>query len=103
MDDEVTKVIEPTQTPARKWDYIFHSETDTGYLIIKIDADSKEEAIKLAKVEFEELGDTPDSTDADATWHSGMPVYLGKFNYEITDKGKRITERGEVIDFSSIQ
>jgi hypothetical protein len=82
---------------------VFHAETDTGYITVKVDADSKEEAMALAKAEFEEWGDTDDSTDGNAIWHSGMTVYLGKFNYEITEDGEKITERGEVVDFSTIE
>jgi len=104
METETTEAIEPTQTPPRVWDYVFHAETSTGYLIVKIDAESKEEAIKLAKIEFEEWGDTPESTDGDSPWHPGLTVYLGKFSYEYHGEGIDNTiERGEVVDFSSIQ
>ena len=103
METETMETTEPTQTPPRVWDYVFHAETSNGYLIVKIDAESKEEAIKLAKIEFEEWGDTPDSTDGDSPWHSGLPVYLGKFSYELNEDNTITTERGEVVDFSSIQ
>jgi hypothetical protein len=93
MEEETKKVF----------DYIFHAETDGGYIIVKVDADSKKEAIKIAKAEFEEWGDTDESIDGDSIWHKNMTVYLGKFNYEITEDGNTIMEPGEVIDFSSIQ
>lgn len=92
---EVTNIDEPTQTPPRVWDYVFHAETDNGYLIVKIDADSKGEAIKMAKQEFEEWGDD--------IWTPAMPVYVGKFSYELNEDRTITTERGEVVDFSSIQ
>jgi len=95
METETTEAIEPTQTPPRIWDYVFHTETSNGYLLVKIDANSKEEAIKMAKEEFDEWG-----TDI---WTPDMPVYIGKFSYELNKDSTVTTERGEVVDFSSIQ
>jgi hypothetical protein len=92
---ETTEAIEPTQTPPRVWDYVFHAETSNGYLIVKIDAESKDEAIKLAMEEFTEWGTE--------IWTPDMPVYLGKFSYELNEDNTITTERGEVVDFSSIQ
>jgi hypothetical protein len=92
---ETTEAIEPTQTPPRVWDYVFHAETHNGYLLVKIDAESKDEAIKMAKEEFDEWG-----TDI---WTPDMPVYIGKFSYELNEDNTITTERGEVVDFSSVQ
>jgi hypothetical protein len=93
MTMEPVETTEPTQTPPKVWDYVFHTETKHGYIIVKIDADSKEEAIKMAKKEFDEHIWTPD-----------IPVYIGKFEYEYHGEDVDITtERGEVVDFSSIQ
>ncbi len=93
---ETTEALEPTQTPPRVWDYVFHVETKQGFLVVKIDANSKEEAIKMAKEEFTEWG-----TDI---WTPNMPVYIGKFEYEYYGEDvDTTTKRGEVVDFSSIQ
>jgi hypothetical protein len=75
---------------------VFHAETSNGYLIVKIDAESKDEAIKLAMEEFTEWGPQ--------IWTPDIPVYLGKFEYEYHGEDVDITtKRGEVVDFSSIQ
>ena len=88
--------VEPTQT-YREYDYIFHAETERGYLLLKMDAESKDEALRLAKAEFEEW-------KQDGIWNPNMPVYLGKFSYEYHGEDvDRTIERGEVVDFSSIQ
>jgi len=99
MNDEVIDSVEaskPTQT-YREYDYIFHAETENGYLLFKADAESKDEALSLAKAEFEEW-------QQQGIWNPDMPVYLGKFSYEYHGEDVDNTvERGEVIDFSSIQ
>lgn len=78
-------------------EYTFHSKITDGYLVLKINADSKDEVLRLAKSEFEEW-------KQERIWHSNMPVYLGEFSYDYhgEDVDPTLT-RGEVIDFSSIQ
>jgi hypothetical protein len=102
MTMETVETTEPTQTPPKVWDYIFHTETLDGLIIVKINADSKEEAIELAKIELDEWGDTPNSSDGNSPY-IGMPVYLGQFNHYMDEHGVTTIERGEVVDFSSIQ
>ena len=90
----MNETTEPTQTPAKVWDYLFHTETSNGYIVVKINADSKEKAIEMAYEEFQELG---------SIWNPTMPVYAGEFAYEYHGEDVDITtERGEVVDFSSI-
>lgn len=92
----MNETTEPTQapTPTKVWDYLFHTETSNGYVIVKINADSKEKAIEMAYEKFQELG---------SIWNPTMPVYAGKFAYEYHGEDVDITtERGEVVDFSSI-